>query len=51
MPAAITGAVETQFHLILEVRDTHEIAFPFGYRCLVIEVDDRIIGHRCVQKR
>ena len=50
MPAAMTGAVETHIHLILEVRDTHKIAFLVDYRRLVIEIDDRIIGHRSVQK-
>ncbi|MEM0896447.1 MAG: nucleoside hydrolase-like domain-containing protein [Verrucomicrobiota bacterium] len=45
-----TGACETQIHLILEVRDTSEIASLFDYRRIVIDVDDRIVGHKAVQK-
>lgn len=44
-----TGATESQLHLILEVRDDHQHCL-FDYRRIVVDVDDRIVGHRPVQK-
>ena len=45
-----TSASDSQIHLILEVKDQNPIANLFDYRRIVIDVDERIIGHKPVQK-
>lgn len=45
-----SGATDSQIHLILEVRDVNPVASLYDYRRIVIEVDDRIVGHKPMQK-